>query len=54
MAFPTAEEAEQRKANFFSAHDVIEAHNNKPGVTYKLAHNSFSLLVMKIFSGWAY
>jgi len=44
MAFPTAEEAEQRKANFFSAHDVIEAHNNKPGVTYKLAHNSFSLL----------
>ena len=34
MAFQSAEEAQQRKANFFSAHDVIEAHNNKPGVTF--------------------
>ena len=45
MAFQSAEEAQQRKASFFSAHDVIEAHNNKPGVTYKLTHNQFSLLV---------
>jgi hypothetical protein len=48
MAFPSAEVAEQRKANFFATHQVIEAHNSQPGVTYELAHNSFSLLVMKM------
>lgn len=45
MAFPSAEEAQQRKANFFAAHDAIEAHNSKPGVTFQLAHNRFSLMV---------
>jgi len=44
MAFQSEEEAAQRKANFFSVHDVIEAHNNKPDVTYKLTHNKFSLM----------
>ena len=45
MAFPSAEEMQQRKLNFFSTHDVIETHNNKPGVTYKLEHNQFSTMV---------
>ena len=35
----------QRKANFYSAHDVIEEHNRKNGSTYKLDHNKFSLMV---------
>ena len=47
MAFPTAEEMEHRKMNFFSTHDVIETHNNKPGVTYKLEHNKFSTMVSR-------
>ena len=46
MTFPSAEEAAQRKANFFAAHDVIEEHNSKPGVTFQLAHNQFSLMVL--------
>lgn len=44
MAFSTEEEMMQRKANFYSAHDVIEEHNRKNGTTYKLDHNKFSLL----------
>ena len=39
------EEMVQRKANFYSAHDVIEEHNRKNGSTYKLDHNKFSLMV---------
>lgn len=34
--------------NFFSTHDVIEKHNNKPGVTFKLEHNRFSTMVITI------
>jgi hypothetical protein len=45
MAFSSEEEFIQRKANFFSTHDVIEEHNRKNGTTYTLDHNRFSLMV---------
>ena len=45
MAFPSEEESQQRKANFFAAHDFIEEHNQKSNKTYKLEHNKFSLMV---------
>ena len=45
MVFQSMEEAAQGKANLFSTDDVIEAHNSKPGVTFLLPHNQFSLLV---------
>jgi len=44
MSFSSEEEMVQRKANFYSAHDVIEEHNSKNGSTYKLDHNRFSLM----------
>lgn len=44
MAFPSEEESQQRKANFFAAHDFIEEHNQKSNKTYKLEHNKFSLM----------
>jgi hypothetical protein len=48
MSFSSEEEMQQRKMNFFSAHDVIENHNNKPGVTFTLEHNRFSTMVNRI------
>ena len=45
MSFSSEEEMQHRKMNFFSTHDVIEKHNNKPGVTFKLEHNRFSTMV---------
>jgi len=44
MSFSSEEEMQHRKMNFFSTHDVIEKHNNKPGVTFKLEHNRFSTM----------
>jgi len=48
MAFQSEEEAAQRKANFFAAHDIIEEHNQKSNKTYKLEHNKFSLMVSQV------
>ena len=48
MSFSSEEEMQHRKMNFFSTHDVIEKHNNKPGVTFKLEHNRFSTMVITI------
>ena len=48
MVFPSEKETQQRKANFFAAHDIIEEHNKKSSKTYKLEHNRFSLMVSKV------
>lgn len=49
MVFSSEEESQQRKTNFFAAHDIIEEHNKKSNKTYKLEHNKFSLMVSQNF-----
>ena len=46
MDFGSMNEIEVRKANFYSVHDIIEEHDNKPNVPYQLDHNAFSLMVI--------